>query len=278
MSITDQDIAKANNKLKHAKLNWKLQGDGEIFKTHSSILQPVIYEGIKAMLKIPVADEERRGSLLMVCWDGNGSAKIFRHDENALLMERAVGTRSLKQMVINGNEDEANKIICGVAAKLHATKCEAVKELIPLPIWFNALEPAAGQYGGILVECSRIANQLLSDPIETVVLHGDIHYENILDSGTRGWVAIDPKGLVGERGFDFANIFCNPDIKTATSPGRLSRQVKLIAKEANLDAKRLLNWIIAWTGLSAAWALYDREDTGLQMSVAEIALKELNNF
>lgn len=278
MSIADQYFIEAQKKLSYAKQHWELLDDGEIFKTHSSLLQPVIYNDVKAMLKIPVAAEERRGSLLMACWGGDGSANIFQHDENALLMERAVGTRSLKRMVVNGNEDEANKIICGVAAKLHTAGCEGIKELIPLPTWFNAIKPAADQYGGILVECNRIANRLLSDPVEIVVLHGDIHYENILDSGTRGWVAIDPKGLVGERGFDFANIFCNPDIKTATSPGRLSRQVKLIATEANLDPNRLLNWIIAWTGLSAAWAFNDGEDTVLQIAVAEIALNELNSF
>lgn len=277
MSITEPDFIEARNKLKYAKQHWELLDDGEVFKTHSSLLQPVIYKDIKAMLKIPVAAEERRGSLLMVCWDGNGSAKVFRYDENALLMERAVGGRSLKQMVIDGNEDEANRTICGVTAKLHAAKCNAINELIPLPVWFNALKPAADEYGGILVECNRIADRLLSAPAGTVVLHGDIHYENILNSGTRGWVAIDPKGLLGERDFDFANIFCNPDIKTATSPGRLSRQVKLIAAEAGLDTKRLLNWIIAWAGLSAAWILDDGEDAGLQMTVARIALNELYN-
>ncbi len=225
--MTVQDFKEAHNKLKYAKQHWDLQDNGEVFKTHSSLLQPVIYKNIKAMLKIPIAAEERRGSLLMACWDGNGSAKIFHHDENALLMERAVGGRSLKQMVMDGNEDEANRIICRVAEKLHAANCSGIKNLIPLPIWFNALKPAADRYGGILVECNTIANRLLSDPLAMVVLHGDIHYENILDSGTRGWVAIDPKGLLGERGFDFANIFCNPDVKTATSPGRLRYPVIL---------------------------------------------------
>jgi streptomycin 6-kinase len=42
--------------------------------------------------------------------------------------------------------------------------------------------------------------------------------------GPRGWLAIDPKGLCGERGFDFVNIFCNPDFALATAPGRLVRQ------------------------------------------------------
>ena len=278
VNITGEDLIKARNKLDFAKKNWQLLDDGEVFKTHSSLLQPVIYKGIKAVLKIPVSAEECRGSALMVCWNGNGSVQVLQYDENALLMERAVGTRSLKQMVIEGYEDEANRIICSVAAKLHAVKCRRIAELIPLPVWFNALKPAADKYGGILIRCKEAANQLLNTPVETVVLHGDIHYENILDSGSSGWVAIDPKGLIGESGFDFANIFCNPNMEIATSPERLSRQVKLIADEAALDPKRLLNWIIAWAGLSAAWTLNDGENAELQLTVAKIAINELNNF
>jgi streptomycin 6-kinase len=277
VNITNKDLTEAYKKLQSAKRIWKLLDDGETLNTHSSLLQPVVYKGAKAMLKIPMAPEECRGTLLMICWNGNSSAKVLRHDENALLMERAVGTKSLKQMVFDGEEDNANKIICDVASKLHASKC-FIPELIPLKAWFRDLIPAAQKYGGLLAECSGVADELLSNPAETVVLHGDIHYGNILDSGTRGWVAIDPKGLLGERGFDFANLFCNPDSKTATSPGRLSRQVKLIAAETGLDAKRLLNWIVAWAGLSAAWALDDGEDTILQLTVAKIALKELDRF
>jgi streptomycin 6-kinase len=43
-------------------------------------------------------------------------------------------------------------------------------------------------------------------------LHGDLHHENVLDFGERRWLAIDPHGLHGERFFDFANIFTNPDL------------------------------------------------------------------
>jgi len=256
---------------------WDLLCDGEAFDTKSSILQPVVYNGEKAMLKIALAAEERRGASLMCCWNGNGAAKIFRHDENALLMERAVGARSLRHMVAAGNEDEANRIICGVAAKLHSAKCPDRSKLVPLPVWFAALRPAADRFGGEFVRCNKIANELLNAPLDNVILHGDIHYENVLDSGTRGWIAIDPKGLTGERGFDFANLFCNPDTETALAPGRLPKQMKLIADETGLNPKRLLQWIIAWTGLSAAWALDDGEDAGFQMTVAKIALSELDN-
>lgn len=50
----------------------------------------------------------------------------------------------------------------------------------------------------------------MADPHDVVVLHGDIHHGNVLDGGERGWRAIDPKGLLGERTFDFVNILLAP--------------------------------------------------------------------
>ncbi|HEX2211426.1 MAG TPA: aminoglycoside phosphotransferase family protein, partial [Longimicrobium sp.] len=93
--------------------------------------------------------------------------------------------------------------------------------------------------------------------------------------GARGWLAIDPKGLVGERGFDFANLFCNPDLETATSPGRLARQAGVVAAAAGMERARLLRWVLAWAGLSAAWSLEDADDATLALAVAEIAAGEL---
>ncbi len=40
-------------------------------------------------------------------------------------------------------------------------------------------------------------------------LHGDLHHENIMFS-SRGWLVIDPVGLVGEVGFGAANMFYDP--------------------------------------------------------------------
>jgi streptomycin 6-kinase len=68
--------------------------------------------------------------------------------------------------------------------------------------------------------------------------------------GPRGWLAIDPKGLCGESGFDFVNIFCNPDFALATAPGRLVRQATVVAEVAGLERKRLLQWILSYAGIS----------------------------
>jgi streptomycin 6-kinase len=258
---------------------WGLTPDGAPIITHSSRLLPVRCGEAPAMLKIAVEAEERRGAALMVWWNGEGAARVLAHDGAALLMERAIGADSLVEMARNGRDDQASRIICEVAAKLHAPKdCPPPSTVLTLSRWFKALAPAASRFGDIWERAANTARELLAEPQEAVVLHGDIHHGNILDAGPRGWLAIDPKGLVGERGFDFANIFCNPDLETATAPGRLARQASVIAEAAGLDRMRLLKWVLAYAGLSAAWMLEDGHRPDLELTVAELAASELTSL
>ena len=80
------------------KILWNLRYDGAPFNTHSSLLQPVIYDGLPCMLKIAIADEERRGNLLMNWWQGNSVPKVLKYDDHAILMERSMGKDSLAEM------------------------------------------------------------------------------------------------------------------------------------------------------------------------------------
>ncbi len=92
----------------------------------------------------------------------------------------------------------------------------------------------------------------------------------------RGWLAIDPKGLKGERGFDYANLFCNPDRKTAATSERLARQINVVAQAADLPRTRLLQWVLAYAGLSAAWTLNTGKKPETALTVAELAAELLN--
>ena len=229
------------------------------------------------MLKIAQGQEEREGARLMVWWDGEGAARVLAHHGEALLLERATGTRSLRAMARSGQDDEASGIVCRAVARLQAPKGRpAPAMLVPLPIWFRQLEPAARREGGVLATAQAAARELLAAPRDERVLHGDIHHDNILDGGIRGWLAIDPKGLFGERGFDYANTFCNPDIETAAQPGRLRRRCEVIAAAAGLERGRLLRWVLAYAGLSAAWSLDEGADPALALAIADIAAAELS--
>jgi streptomycin 6-kinase len=255
---------------------WTLTPDGDPIITRSSRLLPVRRDGVPAMLKVAMNAEERRGGAVMAWWNGQGAARVLAHDGNALLLERAVAGISLAKFARTGRDDEASRIICAAVAELHAPGSLPPSDLVSLTEWFEALQPAAAVHGGILRRSAEAASELLATQRDVTVLHGDIHHDNILDFGPRGWLAIDPKGLRGERGFDYANLFCNPDHETATLPGRLARRVELVVEAAALEPARLLRWILAWAGLSAAWLIDDGMSPQGALRVAELAEAELN--
>jgi streptomycin 6-kinase len=174
-------------------------------------------------------------------------------------------------MVAAGDDDEASRILCKATMRLHAPRPGPPSELVPLPRWFEALAPAARIHGGLLAQADTVAQALLADPRDVVVLHGDIHHGNVLDGGERGWLAIDPKGLLGERTFDFVNILRNPDAAAALAPGRFNRQVALLAAAASVERQRLLDWTLAFAGLSAAWHLAEGTPADLDFAVAALA-------
>ena len=257
---------------------WGLRADGDAIVTRSSCLLPVIWRDMPAMLKVAVEAEEKAGALLMAWWDGEGAARVLALDGEALLMERAQCRRSLVEMSRNGRDDEATRIICEAMSRLHAPRPKAPPPLVLLEDWFRDLQPAAAAHGGVLATCAATASMLLDSQRDKVVLHGDIHHANILDFGDRGWLAIDPKRLFGERGFDYANLFCNPTQEIATAPAHFLRRLQLVASAASLEPVRLLQWVLAWSGLSAAWFLAHGQSPEPSLTVARMAAARLEHL
>ncbi|MES2342971.1 MAG: aminoglycoside phosphotransferase family protein [Pseudomonadota bacterium] len=255
---------------------WRLTPDGAPFTSLGGRLLPVRQAGVPAMLKVSHAPEEIAGGVLMSWWDGQGAAPVLAHEGEALLMVRAMGSGSLSEMARNGRDDEATGIICAALDGLHAPRPGRLPaSLNPLPDWFRALGPAANLHGGVLAKSHAMSKQLLADPREVCVLHGDAHHGNFLDFGDLGWLAIDPKGLIGDRGYDYANLLCNPDLATAIVPGRIARQARVVARAANLDPVRTMQWLLAYAGLSASWTLSDGNNPAGALQIAEIAAAEL---
>lgn len=251
---------------------WALTPDGDPFETPDvgSKLLPVRRGDIPAMLKLGPSEDERRGSVVMAWWDGGGAAPVLAHDDTALLMSRAEGKRTLAQTA-QTDDAGATRIICGVVAELHRPRA-APPPLPPLERLFRGLrERDEARFAAAIA----VADDLLAQPRDIVVLHGDIHHFNILDFGPLGWRAIDPWGFAGERAYDYANILKNPDLPIMTAPGRLRRQVDVIGRSAGLEPRRLLQWAFAHAALSAAWSLEDGRDPARGLAVMEIARAEL---
>ncbi|MFF9563548.1 aminoglycoside phosphotransferase family protein [Leifsonia sp. NPDC014704] len=265
--MTDLDAA-----LSPWRERWRLDPDGAAFATPSSVLQPVRHRGEPLFLKVATAEEERAGGAVIAWWSGEGAAAVVEADADAVLLERATGARNLGQLSRSGaaGDDEATRILCRAGRRLHAAGAgQRPDGLFDLRRWFRDLLRRGNAAGGELFDvAAQVAEELLRHPVGDVVLHGDLHHGNVLDFGPRGWLAIDPKPLHGDPGFDVANILCNPDPATALAPGRLERAVTVIAAETGWSEDRVLRWALAWGALSTVWA---EQDGAAHASAAGVA-------
>ena len=148
---------------------------------------------------------------------------MLRRNGTAMLLERATGGRDLVRMAEGGEDDEATRIICDAADRIHAASDAVLgsddpPELVDLPTWFRRLFSEADRLGPFHRRGADAAEALLDDPRDPVVLHGDLHHGNVLDFGERGWLAIDPKGLLGEAASTTATCCATRRMSTRSSP------------------------------------------------------------
>ncbi len=269
-----------NKALLHYVEQWNLSDPKPLARTFTSDLYRVQASGETAVLKIlseAGAEDERAAADVLQWYDGHGAIQLWRHDAGAMLLECAEGG-DLSEMVKAGRDDEATRIIAGVLNNLHsARQPEFPPNLTPLLRRFQSLfEKADNDHGqgatSLFVRGAAVARELLTDQGPPHVLHGDIHHENIRHTG-RGWLAIDPKGLVGDRAYDAANALCNPHSlpETVQNRDRLMRQADIMATALKCSRARLLSYVFAHACLSACWSIKDGHDPSPVLATANIA-------
>jgi len=91
---------------------------------------------------------------------------------------------------------------------------------------------------------------------------GDLHHDNILEDERRGWLAIDPKGVVGETAFETGALLRNPGPDPAlwADAKTILRRTAILAERLGLERQRILAWCFAQAALSALWRLEDGLD------------------
>jgi streptomycin 6-kinase len=102
----------------------------------------------------------------------------------------------------------------------------------------------------------------------SVVLHGDLHQDNILAAQRMPWLGIDPKGVIGEPAYEVGALLRNffPDLWQTENPGEvLARRVDVLAEELGFDRERIRGWGIYQAVLSAWWSVEDEGQGGQNM-------------
>lgn len=243
---------------------WGLERDGDMIVTHSSRLLPVRRRTVPMILKLAVADEEKLGCRVLAEWPGGPVVPVLERADHAILMPRADASPCLTEMAEAGSDDAAVSVLCDVLSGLHGH--EAPASVQRLEERFTDLFDAPGDAGPVDA-AKAAARSLLDTPEAPMLLHGDMHHGNVLHFGKAGWRAIDPKGVCGERGFDYANIFCNPTPEIALAPGRFEARLARISEAAGIAPERLAAWVVAWTGLSSVWSVQSGDDPGPALEV-----------
>lgn len=252
--------------LAEAMERWALTNPAFVTETTSSVIYRAndVEHGPVALklLKAGIGGDEARGGALLAWYGGHGAAKVFGLAPDAVLMEW-LGGGALGDVARSGRDGIATGILCDVIERLHARRHTPPPELTPLRRRFASLfrlGPDAWPSGSraLVARAIATAHDLLDGELPAQPLHGDIHHDNILHASDC-WVAIDPKGLVGDPAYDYANSFQNPEraetlVLDAT---RIDRHASVVSERTGISRKRLLAWAVAHTALSGAWNIED---------------------
>ena len=249
-----------NEKLNDYLVAWNLLTPQLLKQTMTSHIYTVIHETETVILKVLSSKEtdEQRGAVALRYFDGHGAVRLLRYDDGAQLMEYAAGDE-LVTLVQRGEDEKATRIIAHVIKQLHSVPQDApYNGMLMLDRWFGALMKKAtvDQQVGIefiYVRSASLAKRLLADQRDIRALHGDLQHYNIRHT-QRGWLAFDPKGLVGERTYDCANTLCNPAMpELVYNETRLLNNAAILADTLALELERVLAFTYIYACLNASW-------------------------
>jgi streptomycin 6-kinase len=222
---------------------WGLTLDGAPFETHSSWIGFVTRERARAVLKVfkPCSDEAP-GARYLTLHKGHGTARVLDGDDRAILVERIQPGTQLTTLPLEGRDDEATHIVCDTIEKLQCAKAD--------PAGWPGHDLQYGVFGSgyavpplteeIVARAAAMFKELEASRSGLVLLHGDLHHENVLFDETRGWLAIDPKGEVGELAYELAAPLRNPleRLEEFVTPQQMDRRVRIYCERLGLDRER----------------------------------------
>jgi streptomycin 6-kinase len=226
-------------------------------------------DGAEAVLKVGPpwgGGEFGREIMALRLYDGDGGCQLLESDaeRQAMLLERLRPGEMLLQVAAD-DDDTATRIGADVMRRLWrpASRIPDPGQFKPLAEWFDrAFTRHRSEYGGpgpfpaaILDRDEAIAAELLASASDQVLLHGDFHHYNVLSSERAGWLAIDPKGMLGDPGYEIGPFLINPELSTTVKgPALLRRRLDVLAEALSYDRNRLRDWAIAHAVLSACWS------------------------
>jgi streptomycin 6-kinase len=207
------------------------------------------------------SDEWHAGRVAQALED-HGGAIVLECADGAVLLERILPGRALTELAVSGHDQQATEILVSLIDRMsHATPPDSCK---------HAEEWATGFDRYLQSGASDIPTKLVTHARETYLslcksqrrrrlLHGDLHHANVLLDDKRGWLAIDPKGVVGETEFEIGVALRNPveHPELFASRDAIEKRMEGFVTALDLDYERTRQWAFSQAVLSAIWAWED---------------------
>ena len=245
---------------------WSLEIDEPFPNLSFNFVAPCsVPGGGKYVLKVGVPEEEspilfERKAL--EAFAGEGAVKLIKYDESlcAMLIERAVEGKTLSD-VCGADYEKAVKIAVAVMKRLPRNPPDKTI-FINLEKWTSGLNKAVkmGFEPDKVAEAQKYFTELAEPFEKKILLHGDVHFDNILSARRESFLLIDPKGAVGEIGYEIA-VFLN-DLAgwtkhLANQKQILSAAVENFSQSFAVSSENLRKWAFAFAVLSGWWMLED---------------------
>ena len=233
-----------------------------------SLVLPVrTASGTPAALKITFDgdDESEHEGIALQRWGGHGVVRLLRADPHrrALLLER-LHTEDLADLW----DIEACEIVGGLYARLHVPALPQLRTLTSyVERWTDNLQqmPRNAPIPRRLVEqATALARAFIADEASTgVMVHGDLHYANVLAGDREPWLVIDPKPMNGDPHYEPAPLLWNRwDELEGDIRGGVRRRFHAVIDAAELDEDRARDWVIVRMVLNAHWSVADAQRAG----------------
>lgn len=242
-------------------------------ETASNVVSQGVRNGEEVYVKVlnPESDERRAPELLRA-WRPGPVVRVVEANDSVQILERVTPGTTLEADYDRLGDDESLVVLGAIASSLH--KLDAENTGFPdVHMWGQSLlvRPRPRCVDERLWEKAiRCYSDLADSQRDVGVIHGDLHHCNVLLDRTRGWVAIDPKGVVAELEFEMACGLRNPItwLDQWATPARLEKRARLLGRTLGLSEVRLLEWSFACSVLAAAWEVEDGLDPGPWIAVA----------
>ena len=241
---------------------WQVEIE-ETRETPSSLIAFGVCDGRRVVLKLTkgATDEARSGEVLRA-FGAQGAVRVYEAEIGAVLLERLDPGEELVTLVRRGDDDQATRVLADVIARLKGHEAPVgtmtVGEYGRAFDWYVAT--ADQQIPADLVrEAHALYRDLAATQHTTMLLHGDLQHYNVLYDNERGWLAIDPKGVVGELEYEVGALLRNPMElpELYTQRATIERRLEILTSLLPLDRSRVLRWCFAQAVLSAVWGVED---------------------